>query len=317
MRNRFLPNVTLFCFLFVSINTVSNAQTNTLHILKIKDAKALKKYFNRTGKDVPIVSGHRGGMTAGFPENSIETFENTLKYIPAFFEIDPRLTKDSIPVLMHDATLDRTTTGKGKVGNYTLAELQQFRLKDPEGNVTEFKIPTLKEALIWSKGKTIMNLDHKDVPLAMTVKIIKESKNEAVMITVHSAKEARFYLNDNPDRMFSAHILTKKAYLEYEAEQIPWQNMIAYIGPKHTSENKELLDLLHAKGVMCMISAAPSFDKLKTEAERAENYRLVFTQGADILESDLPIEVAKAIKNILPLNNPKKANLGNLTLKSN
>ncbi len=296
--------------LTLSVAEVCHAQIQTINILKIDGAKALKAYFKRTGKDAPIISGHRGGMTKGYPENSIETFVNTLIYTPSFYEIDPRLTKDSIPVLMHDATLDRTTTGTGKVGDYTLAELQKFRLKDPGGNVTDFKIPTLKEALIWSKGKTIMNLDHKDVPFEMIAKVIKESGNEAVMITIHSVKQAQFYLKDNPDRMFSVHILTKKAFLEYEAANIPWENMIAYIGPKNKPENKELLDLLHAKGVMCMISAAPSYDKLKTGEERAENYRQTFIQGADILESDLPVEVGEAIKNIIPASNAKKKYLG-------
>jgi glycerophosphoryl diester phosphodiesterase len=235
-------------------------------------------------------------MTAGYPENSIATFVNTLRYTPAFFEIDPRLTKDSVAVLMHDVTLDRTTTGTGKVSDYTLAELMQFRLKDSQGHITNYRIPTLKEAIQWSKGKTVMNLDHKDVPLAMIAKLIREYKNEMIMVTVHNAKQARFYLNDNPNRMLSAHIRTKKAFEEYEKEGIPWKNMIAYIGPEFNAENRELLDMLHKKGVMCMISAAPSFDKLKDVAERAANYRQIFKQGADILESDMPIDVAKALK---------------------
>jgi glycerophosphoryl diester phosphodiesterase len=49
-----------------------------------------------------------------------------------------------------------------------------------------------------------------------------------------------------------------------------------------------------------MISAAPSYDKLKDPAERAAHYRETFTMGADILESDLPIEVAEAIKSVMP-----------------
>ena len=66
---------------------------------------------------------------------------------------------------MHDATIDRTTTGTGKVSDYTFEELQQFFLKDREGNVTPYKIPTLEECIVWSRGKTILNLDIKDVPL--------------------------------------------------------------------------------------------------------------------------------------------------------
>jgi glycerophosphoryl diester phosphodiesterase len=196
---------------------------------------------------------------------------------------------------MHDATLDRTTTGTGKVSDYTYAQLQQFRLKDPQGHVTGFKIPTLKEMLLWSKGKTVLNLDHKDVPLEMTAKLLKECGNEMVMLTVHNAQQAKFYVDDDPAHMLSAWVLDRKAFDELAKAGIPWKNLIAYIGPTNKPENKQLFDLLHARGVMCMISAASSYDKLGNRAERDAHYRETFAQGADILESDLPIEVAAAL----------------------
>jgi len=287
------------CILLVGAGKMASAQTE-MNILKFNNIAEFQSYFKHTGKDMPLISGHRGGTTPGYPENCIATFENTLKHTPAIFEMDPRLTKDSVVVVLHDDSLGRTITGKGKLNSYTYAELQQFRLKDPQGNVTNYKIPTLKEMILWSKGKTILNLDHKDVPLAMTAKILRECKNDMIMLTVHKASEAKFYVDDNPNHMLSAFVLTKKAFYEYEKAGVPWKNMIAYIGPKNQPENKEIMELLHAKGVMCMISAAPSYDKLKNPAERAEHYRETFTMGADILESDLPIEVAEAIKPIMP-----------------
>ncbi|MDN5288318.1 MAG: glycerophosphodiester phosphodiesterase family protein [Mucilaginibacter sp.] len=299
MNTLSFTKVLLWNLLLIATAKVSTAQTE-INILQFKNAKEFQQYFKHTGKDMPVISGHRGGTTTGYPENCVATFQNTLKYTPAFFEVDPRLTKDSVVVLMHDETLDRTTTGKGKVSDYTFAELQQFRLKDPQGNVTDYKIPTLKEVILWSKGKTVLNLDHKDVPLEMTAKILKECKNEEVMLTVHNAQQARFYYDNDPKNMMSAFVLTKEAFYTYEKAGVPWKNMIAYMGPQNKPENKELLDMLHAKGVMCMISAAPSYDKLKDPADRASHYRETFTIGADILESDLPIEVAEAIKSIMP-----------------
>lgn len=272
------------------------ASAQQLKVLKIKNTKELKEFFRYKGKNTPIISGHRGGMVKGFPENSIETFENTLRHTPAFYEIDPRLTKDGVVVLMHDATLDRTTTGKGKVSDYTYAELQKLRLKDPEGHVTDCKIPTLKEAILWSRGKTVLNLDRKDVPPELTVKILTECKNDIIMLTVHTAAQAKFYHDRNPKWMFSVLAKTEEAFKEYVAAGIPYANMMAYIGPENKPENKALLDILHAKGVMGMISAAPTYDKLPDVAARAKNYRETFAQGADVLESDLPIEVATAIK---------------------
>ncbi len=72
--------------------------------------------------------------------------------------------------------------------------------------------------------------------------------------------------------------------------------MIAYIGPTIRPENKELYQLLNARGIMCMISAASTYDKLPSQAERAAAYRAIIQDGASILESDRPIEAAEAVR---------------------
>lgn len=287
----------IFCFLLLFCADRSNGQT--IHSLKIKNEKELRAYFRYTGKDVPLISGHRGCHVKGYPENSIEGLEYTLRHTPAFFEIDPRLTKDSVIVLMHDVTLDRTTNGKGKLSDYTWEEVKKLRLKDKEGNLTPYRVPTLEEVIEWARGKTILNLDKKDVPLEMTAAIIRRlNAGSFVMVTVHNAKQARFYFDDDNSRMMSAFVKTEKALKEYEEAGVPWSNMIAYIGSENKPENQKLFKLLHDRGVMCMISAAPVYDKLQTAELRAQAYRDIFRQGADILESDLPVEVAIAIEDM-------------------
>ncbi len=75
------------------------------------------------------ISAHRGGGDLpGYPENCIESFAYLAKQIPVIIECDIDLTKDSVLVMMHDATLDRTTTGTGKLIDKTYAEIQQYRL---------------------------------------------------------------------------------------------------------------------------------------------------------------------------------------------
>jgi glycerophosphoryl diester phosphodiesterase len=277
-----------------------------LHTLQVKTSAELHQFFRYTGEDIPLISGHRGGTTKGFPENCIATFENTLRFTPAFFEIDPRLTKDSVIVLMHDATLDRTTTGTGKVSDYTWEELKQLKLKDAAGQVTQHRIPTLDEVIKWSKGKTILNLDKKDVPLAMIAKKLQEHQAEThVMLTVHNARQAQYYYQHNSKRMFSAFVRTKKEFEDFEQSGVPWSQIMAYVGPENKPENKELFDLLHARGVMCMISAAPTYDKLPDPEARKKAYQETFRSGADVLESDLPIEAAAAIAPLIPKNSNK------------
>ncbi|WP_342088962.1 glycerophosphodiester phosphodiesterase family protein [Dyadobacter sp. OTU695] len=310
MKKNFLNPLVITAVLTIGSQMTGFAQ-DKLNVLKIKTAKDLHAYFQFTGNDPLLITGHRGGMVKGFPENSIATFENTLKHTPAFFEIDPRLTKDSVMVLMHDATLDRTTTGKGKLSDYTYEELKNFRLKDAEGNITDFPIPTLSEVIEWARGKTVLNLDHKDVPLAMTAALIKKHKADAfVMLTVHSAAEMTYYLSQNKNHTFSAFIRNMKEYEDYEKAGVPFTQMIAYIGPHVKPENRELYALLNKKGTMCMISAASSYDKLKTAEERKAAYIAIARDGASILESDYPIEAAEAVKEYTQKSSSKQQFFG-------
>lgn len=289
----------------VAILIWNSGLAQDLHVLKIKNTRQLHDFFKYRESDRPIISGHRGGIVPGFPENSIEAFENTLKHTPAFFEIDPRLTKDSVIVLVHDATLDRTTTGTGKVIDYTWEELKELHLKDHMGKVTSYKIPSLEEAIKWSKGKTIINLDKKDVPLEMTAEIIKKHKAHAhVMVTVHTAEQARYYYDQDKRQMFSAFVRTMEEFQAFEEEGIPWSQIMAYVGPLSKPENKALYDLLHERGVKVMISAAPSYDKLDDAEERRKAYVKTIEEGADVIESDLPIEVGVALQ---PLYNGRGA----------
>lgn len=310
MKKKFLNPLVITALLTIGSQLTGFAQDKR-NVLKIKSANDLHAYFRYTGNDPLLITGHRGGMVKGFPENSIATFENTLKHTPAFFEIDPRLTKDSVMVLMHDATLDRTTTGQGKLSDYTYEELKKFRLKDAEGNITDFPIPTLSEVIEWARGKTVLNLDHKDVPLAMTAALIKKHKADAfVMLTVHSAAEMTYYLSQNKNHTFSAFIRNRKEYEDYEKAGVPFTQMIAYIGPHVKPENKELYALLNKKGTMCMISAASSYDKLRTAEERKAAYIAIAKDGASILESDYPIEAAEAVKEYTEKNSPKQKFFG-------
>lgn len=132
----------------LSIGLLCEAKSPKLNTIKIRNERQMRDYFRYEPANPIIISGHRGGMAPGFPENCIPSFENTLTILESFFEIDPRLTKDSVIVLFHDSTLDRSSTGKGKVKNYTYAELQELFLTDRDGNVTPYKIPTLEEAII-------------------------------------------------------------------------------------------------------------------------------------------------------------------------
>lgn len=258
------------------------------HYIAIEKRADLHAWFRYSPTRPIVISGHRGGMISGYPENCIESFEKTLTMMPSFFEIDPRLTRDSVIVLMHDATIDRTTNGSGRVADYTLAELQQFRLRDRDGNLTEFRIPTLEEAIRWSQGKTIFNLDIKDVPLEFMSEFINRLAPANVMYTVRNAKQARLLLDRDPDAMFSAWCKNLSEYRAYQEAEIPASQMMAYVGTMMLADQQPLYDSLHRQGAMCMISVAPTHDRRAAEAQKRGGYELELGSGCDVIETDYP-----------------------------
>lgn len=254
----------------------------------------LQQVFKYTGDGSVIISGHRGAWRNSiYPDNSLEGMQYAAEKVSGvFFEIDPRLTKDSVIVLMHDAILDRTTNGTGKLADYTFEELDTIRLKDDHGNTTAFKIPTLEEVIRWSIGRAVMNLDRKDVPHEMIVDLIKKCNAERhIMLTVHSGAQARYYYDRLPEVMFSAHIRNQKEYEDYVISGVPWESMIAYVGPTINEKNRELVDKLHAHGIKCMVSFSPTHDRLESAEERAVKYEEELSGCPDIIETDYPVEL--------------------------
>lgn len=108
--------------------------------------------------DQVIVVAHRGDWRNA-PENSLQALQFSIDMGVDMVEIDVRETKDGELVLMHDTTIDRTTTGKGLVKEWTLDSLKTLHLRDGLGIATPHKIPTLKEALELMKGKVLVNID--------------------------------------------------------------------------------------------------------------------------------------------------------------
>lgn len=123
--------------------------------------RIISEFNNSTNPNV-LVAAHRGDWRHA-PENSIKGIENCIKMGVDIVEVDVRKTKDGELVLIHDVTIDRTTNGKGKISDHTLDELKQLYLRNHQGgkdvDLTDQRIPTLKEALQTSKGKIMVNLD--------------------------------------------------------------------------------------------------------------------------------------------------------------
>ena len=123
------------------------------------------------------IHAHRGGPLengiANYPENSLEAFRNTHENVGTdVVELDAKLTADNVPVIMHDATLDRTTNCTGQVRQKTAADLAANCRIDTVGTGDKLMqvsalttVPPLTEVLAWAKASKVkLNLEIKNQP---------------------------------------------------------------------------------------------------------------------------------------------------------
>jgi glycerophosphoryl diester phosphodiesterase len=137
-------------------------------------------FFTSAG---PAVFAHRGGAALA-PENTLAAFERGLAFGADGIELDVHLSRDGAVVVHHDATVDRTTDGRGAVSSLTAAELARldagFRFQDAAAGGHPFRglgigVPRLADVLSrFRDARVIIELKGSSVPLALaTVDVIR------------------------------------------------------------------------------------------------------------------------------------------------
>jgi glycerophosphoryl diester phosphodiesterase len=140
---------------------------------------------------------HRG-LAPGYPENTLLAYRQAIKLGAEVLEIDLRGTKDGEVVILHDETLERTTNGKGKVTDMTLAELKQLDAGKGE------RIPTYEEVLQLVGGTGVkLLLDIKESPVLNKKRIVElTEKHNAVLNVIvgpRNLEDLRTFRTLNPN----------------------------------------------------------------------------------------------------------------------
>ncbi|CAG7623331.1 hypothetical protein PAESOLCIP111_02509 [Paenibacillus solanacearum] len=137
---------------------MSTSGSNNMDMQGINHMIAL---FARSTRDV-LVAAHRGIWSAA-PENSLSAIQAAIAIGAHIVEIDVHRTRDGELVLMHDATVDRMTNGRGKIAELTLREIKALRLRNGSGGenapLSDETVPTLREAMEAAKDRIMVNVD--------------------------------------------------------------------------------------------------------------------------------------------------------------
>jgi glycerophosphoryl diester phosphodiesterase len=246
-----------------------------------------------------LVSAHRGQKDPRAAENSLESFGNTVERGPIFIEIDIARSADGVLMLMHDQTLDRTTTGTGPLSARTYRELRQLWLKDGAGEQLEERIPTLEEALVWAKRRgAVLQLDIKPgVSVAEVVKHVRANRMEGqVILIAYSLADSRAAMRAAPDMMVSASGRTPAETAALLREANP--RMLGFTGTREP--DVALITRMDAAGVEAITGTLGRpgqrlDDRYLADGDGSE-YAELAARGVTLIASDQPVEAWRALK---------------------
>lgn len=243
------------------------------------------------------ISAHRGGRyLPGYPENALETFQYLLDSIPAIIECDVNRSADSVLLLLHDASLDRTTTGTGLVKNKPWETIKSLQLKDDFGKVTAFRLPLLTEVLDWSvENKAFLTLDVKrGVPFELVVDAVRRAGAEQnIAIITYNFEDALKVYTLDPSLMLSVSVRNEEELQRYLGSPILPERLLAFTGL--TARGPAFYESIRAAGITVMLGTIGNLDK-RAAARGPRIYRELKALGVEVFATDRPFEAWQALK---------------------
>ncbi|PKK35399.1 hypothetical protein BWI96_16940 [Siphonobacter sp. SORGH_AS_0500] len=251
-----------------------------------KKNEPLQQYF-KWEKNKKLIMAHRTTPVSGYSENTLAALQHAYQLSPcATQEIDVRMSKDSVLMLLHDASLERTTTGKGNLNEFTYQELRKLELKDERGRVLKGqRIPKLDELLTFAKHKIVLFLDMKPGtdPKRLMQTLVKHRMVTDVVVICYNVAEAQKLHRQYPSLMIALGFNDAKAIDAITTSGIPYENLVA-LTPSQV-QPAAFYDRIHQMGIMTSWGANNTVDHLPF-AEAKAQYQDALLTGADIICTD-------------------------------
>ena len=246
-----------------------------------------------------VVAAHRGQPDQSAPENAWSSFVATHAAHVPFLEIDIATTRDNVLVLMHDDTLDRTTTGSGQVKATSWAEIQALRIKRPDGVILDERVPAFADVLTWGRNVGArFELDVKPTTrFSDVVNAVRAARmQDHVLIVTYTLADAKAVHRLDPNLMISV-TLEKPEDLAAARRLINPQRMLGWTGTRDQRDRP--FDFLRAAGI------EPIFGTLGRPGERLDDvyladdnpseYADLARAGVVMIASDAPVVAQRAI----------------------
>ncbi|MEO1014551.1 MAG: glycerophosphodiester phosphodiesterase family protein [Pseudomonadota bacterium] len=249
-------------------------------------------------RGLSIVSAHRGGPATGVPENSLASFERTLDSAPALMEFDVATSKDGVVFLLHDDTLERTTTGGGVAAEMTWSEISSVRLTDPDGRTTDAAPPTFADALAALKDRTFAQVDFKRSTRFEDVidEIRRQDAADRVVLIAYTLAQAKRLHRLAPDMMISLSMETPDRLEAARAQGLPDDRLLGFTGTRSANADlNETLDAADVETIFGTLGGRNSIDRAIAASGEESRYAEIAALGVDIIATDRPIAAHRAL----------------------
>lgn len=243
------------------------------------------------------IAGHRGGYYFQYPESSISLFEFIAKRFTRdtiIVEIDLRKSKDGTLYLMHDETLDRTTTGTGKVNERTNDYLNSLWLKTKSGKITTQKIPSFDDILTVIKNHNLnLMLDIKE-PIHQEVldQVKRHHLENRVLVLTFRPEYTQLVAEHHPAILLSALIESDTDLNFFNQLPVHPGKRIAYINAKTPAA---LIARLREEKILIMADVSEDLRNAGKPLSDEGYRQKVLEQNLDLLICDFPIEARRAL----------------------
>lgn len=255
-----------------------------------RNAHAIRRTFLDASSHTVLVASHRATHNV-YPENSLKAIQESINIGVDIIEIDVKVSKDGVPFLMHDRTLDRTTTGKGDPEELTWEELQQFFIVD-KGKQTLYKIPTLEGALELADGKVLVDLDLKTDRIEKVIQVVRKT----------DTKEIVFFFDSDYDVLLRIHAADKDFMIMPRAHSFAQvDSAIALFDPPavhidFSFYTPECVQLIKRSNARVWINALGECDIDIAAGKTKRALKKLRSYGANIIQTDEPELLLKALE---------------------
>ena len=207
---------------------------------------------------------------------------------------------DGVLFLHHDSTLERTTSGKGKVFETGWAELALLNLRDSEGQLTTYNPPRLSDVLAWSRDNVILQLDAKPpTQILQVAELVKQMQAmRRVIFIVYSLADAKLLSRHHPQAIFSLGVDDDEKLEKIRQANLELSNLQALVGAEHIKRdytsllNTDAIVVAGSYGSEQSIDAASSTlgkDKLN------QRLRQAMARGIQVMVSNEPLNLLGAL----------------------